>query len=218
MRKTASASVLAMILCAACLLPSIVVADAGPDSGTEKDPAENALPTNVLTAEELLYGILTLGGLESPDLMFCYNDNDFSERFESFYHRDVPSVGDMAFAVSSGMSADEIAVIVPGSGCGEDEITDMLRSHIEEEEDVYELYSPTDAANLQNAYIGEEGGFIVLIISADQSGILDVLRSCLRSPDKLPAPPSRDTDVTAGTDEPETTDKPVRAGSPERPG
>ena len=192
-RRIASVEVIAMILCTICLIPSIVSADMG---AARKDPeasedcaSESAAVPETVAAEELLYGVLELGGFDSPDLIFGSDDGDFRDRFESFYHTDMPRVRDMAFAVSSGICADEIAVVVPEKDGDRNEMEGMLRRHIEEEERIYELYSPEDVSNLKNAYIGDESGFIILIVSKDKNDILETVRECLHSPDMLPPLP-----------------------------
>ena len=80
-RRIASVEVIAMILCTICLIPSIVSADMG---AARKDPeasedcaSESAAVPETVAAEELLYGVLELGGFDSPDLIFGSDDGDF---------------------------------------------------------------------------------------------------------------------------------------------
>lgn len=178
----------------------------GPKDGASDPPS----------AKRLLYGTLTEGGFSSPELIFGYGEEEYASRFTSLYHVPLDNVVDGAFAISSGMSADEVTVIRPAEG-KEDEFVTVLEDHVHEEISVFEKYSPTDTANLKNSVIFSEGGFVVLIVSADSDAIRSKLLSFLRSPGSLPELPSAGAQQTdAETDAP-TTPADVETDAPTTP-
>ncbi len=168
------------------------------------------------SAKKLVSGVISESGISSPELVFGYGDEEYASRFTSLYHIPLENIVDGAFAISSGMSADEISVIRPAEG-KEEEFLTVLEDHVHEEISVFEKYSPEDTANLKNSVIFSENGFVILIVSADSDAIRSSLLSFLRDPNSLPElteptnnatePESNEPETTEpGTSEPETTE------------
>lgn len=222
-----------MILSAICTLLCLSLAVASCSSSD--DPQHSGAETP--SAARLLYGVLQKSGLSSPDLLFSYGEDEYAERFESMYHTELSAVADGAVAISTGMSADEITVIRPKDEGAADELVKILENHVSEEIAVYEKYSPEDTANLKNARIFKEGGFVILIVSPSGEALQKIIRDYIASPEDLPALPSDTTsentasanttaenttknDVTTpditdtATEPPETSDTPPETDEP----
>ncbi len=189
------------LLCILCLMSSFISCIRTTNRDKQAD---------VPSAKKLLYGVMQSGGFSSPELIFGYGESDYTERFGALYHTELDDVADGAFAISSGMSADEITIIRPKAGKAEDFVK-ILEDHVTEEISVFEKYSPTDTANLKNKLLFREGEFVVLIISADKDAIRDLVISYINNPDSLPELPQTDknTDVPTETNEPAESTPPV---------
>lgn len=168
---------LCMLLCVAVII--IVRLNKAPDK------ANGIVPS----AQQLLNGVLLKTSLSAPDLTFSIGDDEFAEKLETLYNIEPAQLQDGAFAISSGMIADEIVLFLPADASQSAKITEQLRNHVAEEVSAYENYSPTDTANLNSARILTENGFIVLIVSADRDQIASAVREYLANPETLPELP-----------------------------
>ena len=183
-------------LIALCMLAALLVACGGKDQ------------TPDISAGRLVSGILKTGGYASPDRLAVKGDGDWELQFDAYYDGISPDrVTDGALAYASGLSADEISLLVVKENADVETALAALKAHADREYQNYVKYDANEADKLKHAKTVTYGRYVFLVVSADADSILATIEKLVKNPDTVPVfAPETESATEAATEQ--ETEKP----------
>lgn len=101
-------------------------------------------------------------------------------RFEVLYSADPEDISDWAVYVSTGATAEEIAVVQATGEAAAERVKEALLGRIEDQRESFEDYVPKELVKLENPVLEVHGKYVFLCICSDPADAEKVIDGLLR--------------------------------------
>ena len=82
--------------------------------------------------------------------------------------------------VGTGATSEELLILTAADEAGAETCLTALQTHLEERKALYASYLPEEAYKLENAYLAQEGQYVILCVAADSAAAEEIIGAAIK--------------------------------------
>lgn len=134
------------------------------------------LATGCSKKKEYNYDVKELAGALKSGIEFKDEMSELQDdMFEYLYEIDVAAIEEKAVYISTGATAEEIAVIKAVDGEKAEEVRKGLEQRVEDQKESFESYIPEEMVKLNDPVLETKGNYIILCISDNNARAKEII-------------------------------------------
>lgn len=87
---------------------------------------------------------------------------------------------DVVTYVGTGATSEELLIVTAADEDGAEDCLAILQTHLEDRKELYASYLPEEAYKLENAYLAQQGRYVILCVAADSDKAAEIIGAAIK--------------------------------------